>query len=92
MADRQHGTGTRGLADVPRELSYEGRFGRLFRLRPASDPQGQRGLDPLELSDEQLQQIADAMQEQPNVPGGESGVTRAFPPATPTSVSSSTMT
>lgn len=73
MADRQHGTGTRGLAHVPRELSYEGRFGRLFRLRPAGSPQGQRGLDPLELSDEQLQQIADSMQERPGVPGGASG-------------------
>lgn len=43
------------------------------RLRPAGSPQGQRGLDPLELSDEQLQQIADAMQERPGVPGGASG-------------------
>ena len=79
MADRQHGTGTRGLAHVPREPSYEGRFGRLFRLRPPGSHEGQRGLDPLELSDEQLQPIADAMQEQPGVPQAESGDNSRIP-------------
>lgn len=74
--DRRHGTEPRGLATVPRETSYEGRFGRLFAVSTLSRP---RRLEPLELSDDQLQPIADAMQEQPGAVGQESGDNELIP-------------
>lgn len=70
MVDRRHGTETRGLASVPRETSYEGRFGRLFALRTASSARLD-GLEPLELSEEQLATIADSMREQPGQQSGD---------------------
>ncbi len=38
MPDRHHGHDTRGLGDVPREPSYEGRFGRMFQQLRAFEP------------------------------------------------------
>ncbi len=76
MVDRRHGTEPRGLATVPRETSYEGRFGRLFAV---NTPNRTGRLDPLDLSDDQLQPIADTMVEQPDVPGQASGDNESIP-------------
>ncbi len=76
MADRRHGTEPRGLATVPRETSYEGRFGRLFAVNTPSRP---GRLDPLDLNDDELQPIADAMLEQPGVADHASGDNASIP-------------
>ena len=34
MAERFHGTGTRGITAVPTSPLFEGRFGRMFRRLP----------------------------------------------------------
>ena len=77
MPARHHGQATRGLGDVRREPSYEGRFGRMFQGLPAREP-----------DDAALETIARAMRDE----AGSSGDNPDIPPATRTSGSSSTTT
>ncbi len=65
MKNRHHGAEPRGLSDVPRIPSYEGRFGRMFQ-----------GRDPFEPDEGLLAELAEQMHEgeatgdNPDIPSG----------------------
>lgn len=63
MPDRLHGSEPRGLANTPRAVSYDGRFGRMFQRLPAAhDPQADAPV---------LREVAAAMRETSDAPSGD---------------------
>ena len=67
MPDRRHGQDTRGLGDVPRVPSYEGRFGRMFQQLPSFEP-----------DDAVLTALAQAMRDEAGASGGNPAIPSGY--------------
>lgn len=73
MTQTPHGVPPRGLTEVPRQRSYDGRFGRLFQQlanEPAHDPTHSTDLEELRVIAAAMVEAAGQGSDNPRIPAG----------------------